>query len=484
MTKLTNKTNPKVPFRGFMGKKLSTIILAALIFSSVSAQSIEGSWNGKIDVGGNFLNLVFHAEDSLATKVLMDSPDQHAFGILCDSSFYRNDSLYLSIKSIGMTVTGIYDVEKDSIFAVFNQMAFSTDLALGRGNIVKEKIVRPQDPVDFPYHVEEVRISSVDDVVLAGTLTMPNEQTNVKYANKIVVLISGSGAQNRNEELFDHRPFLVLSDFLTRNGIAVIRYDDRGTAESTGKFSEATTYDLSLDAEAVVNYIKSRDDLKNMSVGLIGHSEGGMIAPMIASRNSDIDFIVSLAGPGIPISELMMHQNYDIMVAGNAPKEIIDIEMKSINKIYKVLKNNKLDDDKMFFKIVSIKEKTYAKYPEGWMDKESIKQMSETEAESYLGTWLKYFATFNPQDYLKKTKVPVLALNGTNDIQVRAMENLEGIEKGLKKAKNDNCTIVPMPQLNHLFQKCLFGSINYYPKLDETFNEEAMKIIANWILIL
>ncbi|MDR2085478.1 MAG: alpha/beta fold hydrolase [Bacteroidales bacterium] len=462
-------------------KKVLSTILAAFIFCTINAQSIEGTWNGKIDVNNTFLTIVLHIQDSLGSKVLMDSPDQYTFGIPCDSSFFSNDSLFISIKSIGLTINGNYNTEKDSIFCFFKQMGFSADLVLGRGDFTKKKIVRKQDPVDFPYHVEEVSIKSADDVILAGTLTMPNEKTNVKPSNKIVVLISGSGAQNRDEELFDHRPFLVLSDYLTRNGIAVIRYDDRGTAESTGKFSTATTYDLSLDAEAVVNYIKGRDDLKDMSIGLVGHSEGGMIAPMVAVRNSDIDFIVLLAGPGIPIEELLIHQNNDIMVANNAPKDIIDIEIKSIKKSYSIINNNKLNDEEKLKKIIAVKEKSYKQYPEGWISEEDIQQIVETEAKSYLQPWFKYFVGFNPQNYLKKTTVPVLALNGTNDIQVRAKENLEGIEKSLKKAGNTNYKIVPLPQQNHLFQKCLFGNTELYIKNEETFNEDSMKIIADWI---
>jgi pimeloyl-ACP methyl ester carboxylesterase len=352
-------------------------------------------------------------------------------------------------------------------------------VVLGRGAIERAK--RMQDPLDFPYYVEDIAIPSVDGVTLAGTLTMPNSCTNIESSRKIVILISGSGAQNRNEEIVDHRPFLVLSDYLTRNGISVIRYDDRGTAESTGDFKSSTTYDFSLDVEAVINYIKNSDDLKDMSIGLIGHSEGGMIAPMVASRNPNVDFIVLLAAPGIPISELMLQQNIDDMNEKKMPKEIMNLEIKGLKEIYAVLKNNKLEKDEKFQKILSIREKTYKKYPEGFINKDDIQQMSEPVAKSYLSPWFYYFGNFNPQEYLRKTTIPVLALNGAKDIQVRANENLEGIAKSLKKAGNKDYTIVRLPNLNHLFQKCIFGSVDFYATNKETFNEEAMRIIAEWV---
>ena len=205
-------------------------------------------------------------------------------------------------------------------------MAFSCDVEFVRGDYIKEKNVRPQDPTDFPYYQEDIFVTdSTTSVTLAATLTMPDDV----QAESVVILISGSGAQNRNEEVLDHRPFLVLSDFLTRNGIAVIRYDDRGTAESTGNFAGSTTYDFADDVESIVNYIHTRNELKNMKIGLAGHSEGGMIAPIVASRRNDIDFLVLLAAPAVPITKLYHKQLHDLMAVANTPEEILSIEDKS-----------------------------------------------------------------------------------------------------------------------------------------------------------
>ena len=478
LNKLFKKTETKPSIK----QKFLTCILIGIVFT-VNSQSIADSWNGKLQVGKSSLTIVLHINDAVATEVSMDSPDQYAYGIKCESSQFVNDTLFVSIKSLGVSITGFYDVEKDSIFTQFKQMGHKFPLVLGRGDVAKEKPIRKQDPLDFPYYVEDIYIPSVEGVTLAGTLTMPNSCTaDAKPSNKIVVLISGSGAQDRNEEIFDHRPFLVLSDFLTRNGISVIRYDDRGTAESTGNFANSTTYDFSLDAEAVVNYIKNREELKDLSVGLIGHSEGGIIAPMVASRNPDVDFIILLAGPGIPISELMVYQNIDVMMTTNMPKDIMDMKVKSVKDIYDVLKNNKLDKDKKLEKIIFIQEKTYKKYPKGVVNKDDIKRLSQNDADEYLSSWVYYFANCNPQEYLSKITIPLLALHGAKDIQVRAKENLEGIEQTLKKAGNPNYTIVNFPDLNHLFQTCVSGSMEFYVKNKETFNEEAMKSIVEWIL--
>ena len=340
---------------------------------------------------------------------------------------------------------------------------------------------RPQDPKDFPYVQEEVQFTNPKaGDQLSGTLTMPS---NGK-ATKIVVFITGSGAQNRNEEFpqFNHRPFLVLSDWLTRNGIAVLRYDDRGTAKSTGDFKTATSFDFADDAEAAVKYIKSRADLKGLSIGLLGHSEGGMIAPIVAGRNNDVKFMVLLAGPGIPIAKLMTQQTEDVARAGGGSDSIVSAAVQGNAAIYDMMNHNQnLSTAAMKIKLDSLLYQQFSTTRKAGIGNVPIDGLVATTSARLISPWYRSFLVFNPQEYLDKVKCPTLAINGTNDKQVKAEPNLEAIRIGLTKAGNKHFDIVPLPGLNHMFQKAVTGSVQEYGELTETVNPAALTVVSNWI---
>jgi pimeloyl-ACP methyl ester carboxylesterase len=306
-----------------------------------------------------------------------------------------------------------------------------------------------------------------------------------KKASRIVIMISGSGPQNRDEELMAHKPFLVWSDYLTRNGIAVLRYDDRGFGKSTGLFATATTADFADDAEAVVEFIRSRSDLKGLKIGLIGHSEGGLIAPMIASRNPNVGFVVLLAGPGIPIPDLMLKQNTDLLkVMGMA-----DSTIKQTLLTYKVIysSSNKYKSlPKANFK-KQMDSVMYAEFHKNNITHETdeaIKQRVAALSNQLSTPWFRYFLGFNPQDYLSKVKCPVLAINGTLDLQVNAESNLKGIREGLIKARNKNFEIYPIQNLNHLMQLAKTGAVTEYSEIEETVNVQALNKVSSWIQAL
>lgn len=293
-------------------KKLNLTLILLLAFTTMQAQNIVGDWYGTLNVQATKLHLVFHiSKNAEAYSSTMDSPDQNAFGLATDGTAFSNNQLTIQAAKFGLKYTGTFKADSNNISGTFTQGPVNVPLTLSheKPTAALPPEARPQDPKDFPYKQEQVYfINSKAGDKLAGTLTLPAGKVS-----KVVVLISGSGPQDRNEEVkqFNHRPFLVWSDWLTRQGIAVLRYDDRGIGHSTGNFNLATSADFADDAEAAVNYIKSRADLKNLSVGLMGHSEGGMIAPVVASRNKQVDFIVLLAGPGTPITELMLQQSAD-----------------------------------------------------------------------------------------------------------------------------------------------------------------------------
>ncbi len=449
---------------------LYIFILTILASASLFSQSIKGTWNGNLDINGISLAIVVNIDGLSADSITMDSPEQSAFGIKVDKAEFNDNSFKLEISSLNASLNGEMPTG-DSIKSLFTQHGKNFPLTLKRGKYVPKP--KKQDPKDFPYIVEEVEIFNPEtNVKLAGTLTAPYEYK----CNKIVILVSGSGLQNRDEEILGHKPFLVLSDYLTRNEIAVIRYDDRGFAKSTGDAINATTYDLSLDAESVVKFIKNDSRLKDMKIGIIGHSEGGMIAPMVALRNSDVDFIVMLAGPAVEISQLMARQNYDVLKSSGISEDIAKQYTKLVTKEYKILKDKKLSIDEKKPKVFAVMKEMEELVPSG-SDDEAL----QTNVEIMFSPWMYYFINFNPQDYLCKVKVPVLALNGDKDVQVYSKDNLAGVEKAMKKAKNSNYKILELKGLNHLFQKCIFGSPNFYGRNEETFNEDAMKTIAEWI---
>lgn len=337
------------------------------------------------------------------------------------------------------------------------------------------------EPTVFPYKQEEVVFTNPKGGnKLAGTLTAP---ANGKVS-KIVVLITGSGPQNRNEEIkeLNLRPFLVLSDWLTRNGIAVLRYDDRGVGKSTGVFATATTADLADDAEAAVNYIHSRTDLKDLSIGLIGHSEGGVIAPMVASRNKVVSFICLLAGPGVPTPELMIQQAKDQIRLSGASAQDTNLMRSGLQKIYRTIHDNVgLSSSELKIKLDTLLYREARNVPPRLLHGKSVDEVVKLTSAKYVSPWLRYFILFNPADYLTKVKCPVLALNGTLDIQVKSTTNLAAIKSALQKAGNNNHQEIALPGLNHCFQKAKTGAVSEYSQIYETMNPKALESVSTWI---
>ncbi|WP_157805331.1 alpha/beta hydrolase family protein [Confluentibacter citreus] len=339
---------------------------------------------------------------------------------------------------------------------------------------------RPQEPKEpFDYTSEDISFINytADSIPLAGTLTLPKNIKNPPVA----ILISGSGAQNRNEELLGHKPFLVIADYLTKNGIAVLRYDDRGVGESKGDFKTATTFDFATDVEAAIHYLESRNDVNTAKIGLIGHSEGGLISPMVASRNKDIAFIVLLAGPGVNGADILTTQARKAGELAGTPEGFLDENEKLASMIYDIIRTN-TDEELIKTKITKALNDYKTNNPMSVLAPYITPVMIEQQLGILKSEWLCNFIRIEPKDYLEKTKCPVLALNGSKDFQVIPDINLEGIKNGLEKAGNKDVTIKELDGLNHLFQTAETGSMQEYSKIEETFSPMALEIIKNWIL--
>ena len=446
-----------------------------LSLSFISAQDISGTWNGVLKIPSQELPIVFHIVKKDGVYITtMDSPAQGAKGLATDKTSFENNELEIVMNKLFVVYKGSF--ENNAISGTFTQGGMAFPLNLSKGVFkFKPKLQEPKKP--YPYISEEISFinTKAENIKLAGTLTLPKGIKNPP----VVILISGSGPQNRNEELLGHQPFLVLSDHLTRKGIAVLRYDDRGIADSEGDFSTATTYDFATDVEAAVAYLKTRQDVLDIhKIGLIGHSEGGMIAPLVASKNKDISFCVLLAGPGISGKEILLTQTRKALELAGIPENEIKISDKYSRLIYHTIANYIGEESEKEINRLLHEMKNESS---GFLKAQLTNDNIEKQVKVLTAPWMMEFIGFDPDLYLSKVKCPVLAINGGKDTQVLRKLNLAGIEKSLKKAGNKDVTVMELKDLNHLFQTSKTGSVNEYAKIEETFSPVALDIISDWI---
>jgi len=407
-------------------------ILSFFAFVALTCQAqvqpttaLEGSWSGKLKVGTMSLTLVLHLEQADGyVKASLDSPDQSAYGIPAIKEFLSDDSVAVKVETIGATYRA--KLKEDKLDGTFSQMGMKIPLEMAKG---VPEVKRPQEPKPpFPYETEEVTFKNEkDSATLAGTLTWPvGYDKNQKPV--VVLMVSGSGQQNRDEEIFKHKPFLVIADYLARQGIATLRYDDRATGKSVGgEVKNATTADFMRDAAAGIDYLRNRRTFGK--VGILGHSEGGSIAFMLGARKK-VDFIVSLAGPGVKGDTLLAAQSNRILLLSGQPANM-----------------------------------TVEKYRQ----QDAVQQIP----------WIQWFNDYDPSDDIRKTRCPVFALNGDRDCQVISSLNLTAIKQLLPQSKRN--LVKEYPGLNHLFQHCTTGLPTEYGQIEETISPEVLQDIAQWI---
>jgi uncharacterized protein len=429
---------------------------------------IDGAWMGTLDTGTAKLRVVFHivnTENGLTAT--LDSIDQGSMG-MATSVTRDGSSLKIEVPAVHGSFEGKIGADLSSIDGKWSQGGGSLALLL---KPIKDKaeleLKRPQNPVKpYPYHDEDVTYENkAQNVTLAATLTIPQG----KGPFPGVVLITGSGPQDRDESLLGHKPFLVLSDYLTRHGIAVLRADDRGVGKSTGIFAKGTTAIFATDTEAGVAYLKTRPEIDPHKIGLVGHSEGGVIAPMVAARNRDVAFIVMMAGTGVPGDQVIPAQGEAIEVAmGKSPEEAAKNAAKE-KEMLTLVETEK--DDAVLQK--ELKEKMTGEVPEAQIGAQ-ISQITSV--------WFRYFLTYDPATALRKVTCPVLAINGSLDKQVLPTQNLPAIRKALAESGNQHVEVDELPGLNHLFQTAKTGSPTEYAQIEETMSPVALDKMATWIL--
>jgi len=414
-----------------MKKTIITALLALVVLTGAAqvqpTTALLGSWSGKLKVGVMSLTIVLHLEQADGyVAVSLDSPDQGAKGISAFKEYLSDDSLAIKVESIGVTYRA--KLKDGKLDGKFVQHGFTIPLELTQG---VPEVKRPQTPQPpFPYETEEVTFRNErDSATLAGTLTWPvGYDAKSKQKPMVVIFVSGSGQQNRDEELFEHKPFLVLADYLARQGIATLRYDDRATGQSVGgDVKNATSEDFARDALAGIDYLRNRKAFSK--VGILGHSEGGLIAFMLGGKKK-VDFIVSLAGPSVKGDTLLATQGNRIMILS------------------------------------------------GQLPNMSVKKYRETVAEMN-NPWINWFIDYDPSDDIRQTRCPVFALNGDRDCQVISTLCLPAFQRLLPTSKKNR--IKQYPGLNHLFQHSATGFPTEYGEIEETIAPEVLSDIAEWI---
>lgn len=466
--------------------------LLAVMFAA-SALAEPKAWEGAVELpGGIKLNFSVKLEAESGT---ISIPMQGVKDLKLEGVSVKPDKITFMLKNpAGGEANAVFEytpaADGKTAEGALKQMGqeFKSSmkaLAAGEG---PKGLNRPQEPkAPFPYAAVEVSIPvGADGKVahtLAGTLTVPEG----KGPFPAVVMVTGSGPQDRDESLLGHRPFLVIADHLTRNGIAVLRYDDRGTAKSGGAFATATTDDFVDDALAAVAFARTRPEVDPKRVGIVGHSEGGLVAPMAAARSDSVAFIVLLAGPGMPSVELLALQGKLIGLAGGTPADKAERSAKVSLEILGMIRDDKPESDiraaiRKETELEAADEPELAKLTPEAREKK-VAEMVDLQMEKIGNPWMKRFLHIDPATALSKVRVPMLAINGEKDLQVPPKENLAGIKAASEKAGIRDVTIRELPGLNHLFQTCKTGSPAEYAGIEETFAPAALDVLTHWIRV-
>ena len=454
------------------------IIVGGGLTISYAEDRVAGHWAGQIEIPGQPITVkVDLAISDTDWSGTIDIPTQGAKGLPLSEIHVveEDDSVRVKFSIRGVPGNPTFDgkLKDGAISGRFSQGGATFGFRLSRDIVVKDP-ARPQEPKPpFPYKIEEVAFQN-DTVNLAGTLTLPQGDGPFPA----VLLISGSGLQDRDETLVGHKPFWVLADHLSRAGIAVLRVDDPGIGKSTPHPKPPTTADFATDVEAGVAFLKA--DNRIGRVGLIGHSEGGLIAAIVASRSNDVGFVVLMAGPGVPGAELLRKQNERIFDAAGIAGERKQHLLVLLDRLFAILTSEDMAEDERRQEVEEIvrQQLEINGVPPAKQDETHVRAL----AEQSLTPWMRYFLTFDPRPALEKIRVPVLALNGELDVQVDAEQNLTAIAEALEKGGNQNVAMHRLPGHNHLFQRAKTGLVNEYAAIEETISPEVLDIIRDWIL--
>jgi len=453
---------------------LAIATLAGLAHAG-AAHDPRGIWQGTL-LGK--LRLVVHVEGASvdALKGAVDSPDQGAMGLPVSTTTFSGDTLKLELANLGASFLGVMAADGGSIAGRWSQAGNSLPLTIARTDSAVAAPAAPKRPQEphppFPYESENVSYpGGAPGVTLAGTLTKPAGAGPFPCA----LLITGSGPQDRDETVFGHRPFLVIADRLTRDGFAVLRVDDRGVGGSTGAREGSTSEDFAADVRAGLAYLRLRKDVDAKRIGLVRHSEGGLIAPMLAADpKQNVAFVVLLAGPGVPGEEILLAQGEAIGRAMGKGDADVEKERRAQLALFAIARQPGLDS-------AAVAVRVHDALRDAGLDSATVAAEAPQSVMVARSPWMRYFLAYDPRPALRRLKCPVLALNGGKDLQVPPRQNLPEIEKALKAGHNHDFEVHELPNLNHLFQACTTGSPGEYATIEETFSPVALDAMSAWL---
>jgi len=462
----------------FFGIILESHITISKSREYLTQGTLTGTWLGELEIPNSAklrMGISISKTADNAYKAVLNIIDQATGDIPCDEVIHKNDSVIIRINGLGIEIAGVMNPEHNSIICEFRQGGGILPVLFNRVDKLPE-LLRPQEPTKpYPYNEEEVVFENKKaGIHLAGTLTIPASGGNFPA----VILVTGSGQQDRNENIGGHKPFWIIADHLTRNGIAVLRVDDRGIGGSTGNFNKSTTRDFSEDALAGITFLKSRREIDPKKIGILGHSEGGIVAPLAASNSPDVAFIVSMAGVFVNFEDIVIDQILNQQKQQGRNDDDLELERKWRTKIYSLAKEN--TDS------VTAAKKLWNLY--SGLTEDEIKRLNwpkgrhEAQISQVLSPWWRYALSLDNKAVLMKVNCPVLALYGELDQQVNPETNIPIIEEAMKAGSNKNITVKKLPGLNHLFQTAKTGSEYEYIRIEETISTQVLQIIKDWIL--
>lgn len=425
----------------------------------MDASVFEGSWKGKLAISSEkSMEMIFHFNKvQSAIKATVDVPAQQQFGLEFNKVSIKGDQISLAMDMANMKYSATFKGKE--IIGTYSQGSFEAPLNLVPATKIVQRDKKIQEvALNVPYSVEQVTfINNKEGHKLSGTLTYPKGKIE-----SVAILLSGSGPTTRDADAFGHKVFAVLADQLTRKGIAVLRYDDRGVGESTGDFSIATSKDFASDANAAYQFLLTKDKFKNSQIGFIGHSEGGLIGAIAGAENTKVDFFVSLAGPGTTGGQILIDQSFRIQQLRGMDKDLLAKDDKSQREIIATIEQGVTQEE-----LIAL-----------LLQYETPLPQAKAQAKQMTSPWFEYFLKSDPKKYLSKLQMPVLALNGELDVQVLAKQNIAGIKKAVDSEK---LTTKIYPNLNHLFQPAKTGLPEEYSKIEITFSEQVSDDISQWI---
>jgi pimeloyl-ACP methyl ester carboxylesterase len=471
--------------------RVTLLTLAGLAFSvrTAVAQGLQGgilldAWVGEIEVGPVKAVMQFRIfEDGTGkTTAFFDSVTEKRTDFEATWSI-DGDTLAFGVPAVKATYRGRLDASGETAVGRFEQGGRGLALTLRRQETAYEAVdvweTRPQRPVPpFPYTSESVTFESREDgVTLAGTLTLPQAPGR----HPAVILVSGSGPQDRDETVFDHKPFLVIADHLARRGVAVLRYDDRGTAESTGDFGSATTEGFARDASAALDFLLAHESIQRNRIGILGHSEGGLVAPMVAAKREEVAFVVLMAATGIPGERITYSQSAAMIRARGGDEHAVRLGEVVLEAMLAVVKEAEPGTN-----VAAAIERAVAGVVAGMSEADRKRTEEEREVfrvllPTYASAWFRFFVTYDPRPALRRLRCPVLALNGAKDVQVLPDLNLPSIAAALASGGNSDHEVVELEGLNHMLQPCETGSMREYASIPETIDPAALERIGSWI---